>query len=289
MKFRNNAAAESSSWSGAQGAGVSYHMRGGTHGAAGHVNGSKNGKAGMAMGERRRLAWPHELRHTGTRDRWFAKFSKLKPGLSLHDVAKMLGESYASVYRWADLFGYSFPDLRRRGRVSESAWADADWSLRDADLARQLGVSRERIRQVRAARGIGPSAHRNEVQKFQRWVKANVQKLHGQPVAEVMESFGGSLSLQVARRILRSAGVKPHDPGSRWRGVDWRLPNRDLAKLWDASPKYVANIRARLKVGPARFNLKNGNTVQNDRYKKAVADERKKVVAARKMQSAGKK
>ena len=51
-----------------------------------------------------RLEWPPGLRHTATRDRWFAKFSQLRPGMNLQEIAAELNEAYASVYRWADLF-----------------------------------------------------------------------------------------------------------------------------------------------------------------------------------------
>ena len=82
------------------------------------------------MARQRQLKWPAGLKHTAIRDRWFKKFARLKPGLSLQKVSKGLRESYTSVYRWADLFGYEFPDLRRQGRVSEHAWDDVDSSLR---------------------------------------------------------------------------------------------------------------------------------------------------------------
>ena len=107
-----------------------------------------------------RLTWPAGLKKTPTRVRWFEKFSQLKPGLDLQQVSDTLHEPYATVYRWADTFGYPFPDRRRRGRVSSGQWDEVDWGLRNAQIARELGVSRERVRQVRAARGMGPSAHR---------------------------------------------------------------------------------------------------------------------------------
>jgi hypothetical protein len=226
------------------------------------------------------IRWPRTLKHTRTRDRWFKHFAKLKPGLSLQRVSRQLKENYASVYRWAELFEYRFPDLRRSGRVSSSEWDKVDWSLRDADIARELGVSRERVRQVRADRRAGPSSHRALVHKFVGWCKSRRDKLHGQTVAAVVAKFGGGLSQQVARRIMRTVGVQPHDPGQRWREAEWRLPNRDLASIWDASPKYVANIRARLQVGHAKWDSRNG-AAQDPRYLKALAGERKKAQQAK--------
>jgi hypothetical protein len=213
------------------------------------------------------------LKHTATRDRWFQRFSQLKPGLNLQEIAHELNEAYASVYRWADLFQYPFPDLRREGRVSSDAWELVDWCQRDAEIARKLDISRERVRQVRAARGVGPSAHRALVHRFSRWINTNRERLHGMPVYEVLKIFGCDLSQQVARRLLRAHGIKSHDPASRWRGIDWRLPNRDLARIWSTSAKYIANIRARLEVGPAHWDAKNSRIEQIVEYQQALAQE----------------
>jgi hypothetical protein len=229
-----------------------------------------------------RLQWPAGLKHTGTRDRWFEKFAQLQPGMNLQEIATMLNEAYASVYRWADLFHYEFPDRRREGRVSVEDWNGVDWCLRDAEIARQLDISRERVRQVRAARGIGPSSHRALVHKFTKWVATNRERLHGLPVYEVLRMFGCDLSQQVARRLLRAEGVKPHDPASRWRGIDWRLPNRDLAGIWQTSAKYIANIRARLRMGSAQWDAKSSKIEESVEYQQALAHEMIKSRGSRK-------
>lgn len=220
-----------------------------------------------------KLEWPSELKHTATRDRWFEKFSRLPPGMNLQTIAAEMKEAYASVYRWAALFNYPFPDLRREGRVSAGDWDAVDWCKRDAEIARELDISRERVRQVRAARGIGPSAQRALVHRFGKWIVANREKLDGLPVYEVLKMFGCDLSQQVARRLLRLHGIKPHDPASRWRGIDWRLPNRDLARIWSTSAKYIANIRARLDVGPAEWDAKSSKIANNPNYQQALAQE----------------
>ena len=202
--------------------------------------------------------------------------------MNLQQIAAELKEAYASVYRWADLFHYPFPDLRREGRVSGENWEKVDWCKRDAEIARELGISRERVRQVRASRGIGPSAHRALVHKFSKWVIAHRDKLHGLPVYEVLKMFDCTLSQQVARRLLRAHNVRPHDPASRWRGIDWRLPNRDLARIWGTSAKYIANIRARLNVGPADWDAKSSRIAEDTAYQQALAQENIKSRGSRK-------
>jgi hypothetical protein len=223
-----------------------------------------------------RLNWPTGLKRTATRVRWFQRFSQLKAGLDLQQVSDSLGEPYATVYRWADTFGYPFPDRRRRGRVSTTQWDSVEWGQRDAVIARDLGVSRERVRQVRASRGMGPSEHRAAVQRFEQFVAAESQRLHGMPIAQIVEEYGSSISPQIARRIVRAAGIRAHDPESRWRSVDWRLTNRDLAVVWGTSAKYIANVRARLGVGPSQWDARSTRNITEPTYVAALAKEQER-------------
>jgi hypothetical protein len=229
------------------------------------------------------LLWPAGLKHTPTRDVWFARIAALKPGMDLREISAELKESYAAVYRWADLFHYDFVDLRREGRVPAQAWQQVDWCLRDAEISRSLGISRERVRQVRASRGIGPSEYRAAIQRFDRWVVTNRDRLNGQPLQHIMRMFGSEISPQVARRLLRLHQIKPHDATTRWRGIDWRLPNRDLARIWSANAKYIANLRARLGVGSATWDAKNSIIEQSIEYQQSLAQEMIKSRGGRKI------
>jgi hypothetical protein len=222
------------------------------------------------------LIWPAHLKRTPTRIRWFEKFADLEPNLDLQQVSERLREPYQTVYRWAIVFAYPFPDRRLLGRVSGAQWDRVDWHLRDAEIAREFGISRERVRQVRLSRGAGPSIHREAIQRFEQWVRGRIDKLHGKAVGKIIVEFGDNLSKPAARRILRAADVKPHDPAARWSKVDWRLTNRDLAEIWNTSAKHVANVRARLGVGPPLWDGHNGRTREDPRYREALNRERKK-------------
>ena len=76
--------------------------------------------------------------------------------------------------------------------------------------------------------------------------------------------------------------IKPHDPASRWRDLDWRLPNRDLAGIWHTSAKYIANIRARLQMGSAQWDAKNSKIEESAEYQQALAQEMIKSRSSRK-------
>src|SRR6202012_3580047 len=102
--------------------------------------------------------------------------------------------------------------------------------------------------------------------RFDEFLGANQEKLDGLPVAKIVSEYGSEISPQIARRLIRALGIRPHDPESRWRGVDCRLTNRDLAAIWNTSPKYIANVRARLRVGPAQWDARSNKNIQEPAY-----------------------
>lgn len=226
------------------------------------------------MHGRHQTSWPQGLKTTAIRKQWFAKVSKLPPGLDLAQAAKMLREPYGAVRRWAVLFGYRLPDRRRS--VSKEQWSKVDWSQRDAEIARKLGVTRECVRLVRRAKGVGPSAAQVAIRELEGFVAIHRNELHGLLVEDVIRHSGTDLPYHVVRRVLREQDVRPHEPQSPLRDIDWRLPNRDLAAIWDSSARYVANLRARLGVGPAKWNARRKGLRQNTAYRNALSQERHK-------------
>lgn len=110
------------------------------------------------MAERNVLTWPAGMAETAVRRVWFERLRKLPPGLDADAVARRFGSNYRAVLRWAHVFGYQFRDRRRH--TDRDRWNKVDWSQTDAQIARELGVSRERVRQVRLERSLPPS-HRS--------------------------------------------------------------------------------------------------------------------------------
>jgi len=237
------------------------------------------------MHRRRQMSWPNGLKVTAIRKKWFAKVSKLPPGLDLAQAARRLREPYGAVRRWAVLFGYRFPDRRRT--VSREQWKRVDWRKRDADIARELGVTRECVRLVRRSRGIGPSAAQMAVRELEGFVLRHRDRLHGLLVEDVIRHSGSDLPYHVVRRVLRQHGVTPHEPQSSLREIDWRLPNRDLAIVWQTTPRYIANLRARLGAGPAKWNARRRDLARDTVYRHAIAHEKRKAQQQRKHKTLG--
>lgn len=226
------------------------------------------------MHGRQNVSWPQNAKRTVIREKWFERISRLSPGLDLAEAAQLLNKPYGAVRRWAVLFGYQFPDGRRV--VSREQWGAVDWERRDADIARELGVTRECVRLVRRAKGVGPSAPQAAVRDFNHFVAAHVQQLHGLLVDEVIHHSGTDLPYHVVLRILRDHKVRRHEPSSPRRDINWQLPNRDLASIWGVNARYIANLRARLHAGPARWTARRRAIGSDPEYNSSVALEKQK-------------
>jgi len=101
------------------------------------------------------VRWPPGLSRTPARLLWFGRLSALPPGLDLASLARAFRAAKPTVHKWAHLFDYPLNDSRRRAGPRER-WDAVDWTQRDSEIARELGVSRERVRQVRQSRGLPP-------------------------------------------------------------------------------------------------------------------------------------
>ena len=93
------------------------------------------------------VRWPDHLRGTAQQKFWFRRFEGLEPGLGLHQIADRFGVTYYVAYNRARLFGYEFADSRFRH--DRNQWSRVDWNLSNVAIARQLGVSPSRVRDVR--------------------------------------------------------------------------------------------------------------------------------------------
>jgi hypothetical protein len=77
--------------------------------------------------------------------------SEVKKGASVEDVANRWGVHVMEVKAACVAAGVRLPGLGMPSsqKVTRQQWAATDWNLRDVDIARMYGLSRERVRQVR--------------------------------------------------------------------------------------------------------------------------------------------
>jgi N-acyl-D-aspartate/D-glutamate deacylase len=162
-----------------------------------------------------------------------------------------------------------------------------DWSKSNAALADEMGLSRERLRQIRQELGVPRPAHRRhrfaKSAKVMQWAKDNLEKFKGLSGRELRRKFGiglwrGTALYQFLRPFLRD-GRRKH----RWELMDFRLPNRDLERIWRLPHSVVGSHRYAKQLSRSRWYFKHGRGYthldrrgQLEAYRRAVkAEERK--------------
>ena len=151
------------------------------------------------------------------------------------------------------------------------AWVNiVDWQLRNVDIARLLGFSRERVRQVRSAMGkpsVGWTPPRTrELVDFAKEHRAILDRA---PLVLVRKLIPIS-NWETFHKILRMAGVTlPPKVEKRalWQHLaDWRLPDASLFRIW--------KLRSSLHVCKARSGNGYPSALWDLRYHAARRDKR---------------
>lgn len=137
-----------------------------------------------------------------------------------------------------------------------------DWEqTKDIDIARQFGVSRERVRQLRAQLGKPDCQVSRLGQKavaVLNWAKQNREGLDGKSIRDISELVPhGGISRDQVYQLLRRTDIK-FGPDTRrsyrgfnWDALNWKLPNIVLALIYGFPEYRIATTRnERYKVYP---------------------------------------
>jgi hypothetical protein len=97
---------------------------------------------------------------------------------------------------------------------NRARWETLDWTFRDADLARELGVSRERVRQIRYLLGKAKSQRNDRAPdryakisiEFRRWARSHPDQVSNHTTSQLAKQFG--LNYNVVFLSLRKLGMK---------------------------------------------------------------------------------
>ncbi len=151
-------------------------------------------------------------------------------------------------------------ELNRRAFFAK--WLAVDWSKQDAELADEIGLTRERIRQIRQQIGARKSPHHGRVRKSAKllqWAKDNLDKLRGLSAAEVGRQYnlklhwrGGPLYRFLKPFLRNGSLLRKH----RWDLMNFRLPNRDLERIWRLPGNMVGSYRRRKQHPPPTWPFK---------------------------------
>ena len=152
--------------------------------------------------------------------------------------------------------------LQRKAFLAK--WSKLDWSKQDCELADEVGLSRERIRVIRQQVGAPKSTHHHRLRKTAaalQWAKTNLDKLKGLSGAEVGRKYGlsrywrtGPLCKFLQPFLRDGRHIRNH----RWDLMNFRLPNRDLERIWRLPRNMVAAYRSRKRRPPSPWRFKPG-------------------------------
>ena len=153
---------------------------------------------------------------------------------------------------------------QRRRKAFLAKWSKLDWSKQDVELADEMGLSRERIRQIRKQVGAPePTHHRRSRKTAQalQWAKDKLDKFKGLSAAELRRKYGLSrywqtgLLYQFLKPLLRDGRrIRKHP----WDLMNFRLPNRGLERIWRLPYNLAGLYRWRKRRPPSPWRIKPG-------------------------------
>ena len=161
---------------------------------------------------------------------------------------------------------------------ARAKYLTADWSLQDSVLGRLLGVSRERVRQVRRKLGKPPAVHHGQNNRdrshdmMPRLAKvldqccADMKYASLRAVAEVagVDTSTVRVALVAARVDTWGALIHP------WPLMNWALPNIDLATIWGLTCNLAGTNRARHGKCKASWHRQHGAVPTDTAYADAI-------------------
>jgi len=157
---------------------------------------------------------------------------------------------------------------QRRSKFREpnlAKWRSWDWTKQDAELARETGLTRERIRQIRRLLGAPKSLHHNRHPTQSRqtliklqWAAENLDRLKGLTVTE-MEREYGIYSQSPVLRFLRAQGVLRHGCFKHpWHLMNFELPSGVLERIWKLASRLAAKYRYQKRLTAPKWALFGG-------------------------------
>ncbi len=156
----------------------------------------------------------------------------------------------------------------------------ADWSLQDTVLGRLLGVSRERVRQVRRKLGKPRALHHHEYTRHivsrlavvLDWLRADVVFASLEELAIV--AGVSTTTVRNAMRLRPVVGLSVC--GSLihpWPLMNWSLPNMDLDAIWGLTHNRAGTNRARHGHRQATWRRQHGAVPTSLAYTAAFRSE----------------
>ena len=159
-------------------------------------------------------------------------------------------------------------------------WDSVNWLDRDADIARKLGCSRERVRQVRLDKNKTKSPIKNTKvhSNARRFFAGNLDTFRGLPMIlmqMVLEQHGFCVSHPTLKYWCNLYNVDILDAATYFPFLlNWALPNSDLEEIWGQVFNYAGVMRYKWKIGPPKWSRAWGHKSKDPEYEKAIETEK---------------
>lgn len=155
-------------------------------------------------------------------------------------------------------------------------WSTVNWSLTDSEIARRVGRTRERVRQVRQEMGLPPSRGSFGPQlPLSKWFHARSGQAVDMTARDLAEMFDTRRSNIYQMAGKYNVALKPI--GSFYRdNVNWKLPGRVIGEIWGmANP---ASIKKNLGINTRpSWDLRRHSHRNCTHLKAAILAEKKKI------------
>jgi hypothetical protein len=168
-------------------------------------------------------------------------------------------------------------------------WSKMDWSKQNCELAEEMGLGGDCIRRIRRKLGAPKPTHprrKRKTRNAMQWAKTNLDELRGLTQTELGRKYGlskgwrGGPLYPVLKPFLRDGRLDRQHP---WQRMNFRLPNRELERIWRLLCGVASRIRREKqrppptwRCNPMRLGIQFYGGGQLQAYQRAVrAEERK--------------
>lgn len=158
----------------------------------------------------------------------------------------------------------------------------ADWTLRDADLARKYGVSREAVRQRRNHLNKPKSLHHRLPSlrgvALRQWMEANLHLSPYITIEDLYRQTGSTLCRAWILKVAHTLNFK-FAGSPRWFEripINFELPNADLEHIWHLSHNLVGATRQNYDGLPRVRWTRRGSPPDDPLYHAAIKAEKAK-------------
>lgn len=155
------------------------------------------------------------MNHEKRRERRQRMADRVNAGATPGEVANDFGVCLGTVYAACEEFSVAINDRRGKGPsavrlAAARRWESVDWNMQDHEISALLGVTRERVRQVRRGRGAGNArfhGQRKESARVRAWLGSHRDQVPHLSLTQITALLPFQSSREMVQAALKSLGM----------------------------------------------------------------------------------